>query len=162
MITIQKLDEWGACAREDGERYSDANLKRLFRGRESLTPLEVERMRSVLVEDRIWVLLRPEVLGDRFQPVVYAIADRAVRRHCLTCNIPAVEEWAVNWLSGENRSYGAAAWAAEAAWAATSAAARAARNAAREASAAAREASAASAAERRAQLAIIRKALREG
>ena len=186
-ITTKLLDEWGACDRAEGERYSNANLKRLFRGRKSLTPLEVSRLRSVSAEDRIWVLLRPEVLGERFMPVVNAIADRAVRRHCLKCGIPAVEQWAKVWLSGEDRSYAAtasAAWAASAAsaaWAASAArAARAARaawaaEAALEAADAADAADAAAAAavaaaaldaatlatERRAQLAAIRKALAE-
>jgi len=114
-ITIKDLDRWGACSRGDGNNYSDERLKKLLRGRESVTPLEVLRMRSVPVQDRIWALLRPDVLGAEFLPVVSAIADRAVRRYCLKCGVAEVEQWAAMWLSGENRSGAAAngaAWAA--------------------------------------------------
>ena len=123
-ITIKDLDRWGACSRGDGNNYSDERLKKLLRGRESVTPLEVLRMRSVPVQDRIWALLRPDVLGAEFLPVVSAIADRAVRRYCLKCGVAEVEQWAAMWLSGENRSGAAANGAA---WAAADAAARTAR-----------------------------------
>ena len=112
LITIKDLDKWGACSRGDGERYSADRLHNLLRGRKGWTPLEVSRMRSVPVEDRIWVLLRPEVLGrDGLLRVVDAIADRAVRRHALHCGVAGVEAWAYRWLSGDDRSE-VAAWAA--------------------------------------------------
>ena len=137
-ITIEDLDRWGACCREDGEDYCNARLKRLARGRKGLTGLEVSRMRSIPYEDRIWALLRREVLGDALEGVVETIVARAVRRHALSC--PATSEWARRWLSGEDRSEAAAraeAWAA----------ARA-------------EANAARAEERQWQLGVIRRALR--
>jgi hypothetical protein len=115
--------------------------------------MEVSRMRSVPTEDRVWVLLRPEVLGKRgLCRVVGAIADRAVR-----------------WLSGDDRTESAAleaaaraavwAWSAEeAAWAWSAAASVA--KAARAAEAAwARAAASASVDECRWQLARIRKEL---
>ena len=134
-ITIEDLDRWGACCREDGEDYCDARLKRLARGRKGLTGLEVSRIRSIPYEDRIWVLLRREVLGDALEGVVETIVARAVRRHALLC--PATSEWARRWLSGEDRSESAArsAWAEAAVWSAR-------------------------AAERQWQLGVIRRALR--
>ena len=111
LITIKDLDKWGSCSRGDGERYSDDRLHKLLRGRKGWTPADVSRMRSVPSEDRIWVLLRPEVLGrDGLLRVVDAIADRAVRRHALHCGVGSVEAWARRWLSGEDRTE-AAAWA---------------------------------------------------
>ena len=173
-ITIEDLDRWGACCREDGEDYCNARLKRLARGRKGLTGLEVSRMRSIPYEDRIWALLRREVLGDALEGVVETIVARAVRRHALSC--PATSEWARRWLSGEDRSEAEAraAWATEAspaAWPAR-AAARAAAWPARAAEAAAwaaeavawaaarAEANAARAEERQWQLGVIRRALR--
>ena len=63
-ITIKKLDEWEACDREDGERYSDANLKRLFKGKKSLTLREVLRKR-IPDKDKIWIATRPGVLTKK-------------------------------------------------------------------------------------------------
>jgi hypothetical protein len=181
-ITIEDLDRWGACCREDEEDYCDARLKRLARGRKGLTGLEVSRMRSIPYEDRIWVLLRREVLGDALKGVVETIVARAVRRHALPCS--TTREWARRWLSGEDRSE-EAAWAAaraaaakeEAAWAAARAAAAraaawaawatakqaalaAAARAAARAEARAEARAAAWAAERQWQLGVIRRALR--
>ena len=164
-ITLTDLRKWGAC-------YSDEQLTKMAGGRDSWTPLQIARMRSVCVEDRIWVLLRSEVLGAEFMPVLYEIVDRAVRKHCLECGVPEVEAWAKCWLSGEDRSK-ASANAAYAAWAARdaadaaadadAAAARAAYAAARAASCAAAadaaDAAAAAADERKAQLRIIKRAL---
>jgi len=71
----------------------------------------------------VWQLTRePDVwlrVHDAVIPLVTAMADRAVERHCLRCGVPAVEQWAARWLDGTDRSQ-AAAWAeaAAAAWAA--------------------------------------------
>lgn len=176
QITKSDLDRWGACYREDGERYDDEYLDRTL----PKTPMEISRMRSIPTEDRIWVLLRPEVLGEHFKPVVYDIVDYQVREQCLHCGIPAVEAWADRWLSGEDRtesSVWAAAWAAWgaarsteaalwsvwAAWSATRSAADAvwAAEAAAMAAEAAADADAASDAERQRQLRIIIKHLKQ-
>jgi hypothetical protein len=124
-ITPKDLDLWEACGRYDD--YSDERLMRLA-GKLEWTPLEISRMAWVPCKDRLWVLLRVDVLGDDlYQEAWIAYVDRAVRRHALgSC----IDEWARRWLSGENRSESAAdaADAADAAWAARDArAARAAR-----------------------------------
>jgi hypothetical protein len=61
IITIKDIDNWGACCREDDERYNDTRLKKLLRGRKGLTVDEVLRMR-IPPEDRLWVVLREELI----------------------------------------------------------------------------------------------------
>lgn len=125
LITIADLDRWGACGRD--HRYSDRRLKRLLRGRPGWTPMDVARSRSVPYKDRVWVLLREEVLGKAgLRRVVEMIVTRTVRTHALHCGIAEVEQWAWNWLSGEDRSLLAAEAAAEVSFAAEAAAAAAA------------------------------------
>jgi hypothetical protein len=115
-ITLELLDKLGACCRDDGKMYSDERLRRLWPGRESITPLELASDRRIPCADRVWVLVWvcPE-LAARF---ANDVADRAVRRHCLGT---VIDEWARRWLSGEDRSLKAAALAADAAWAASAA-----------------------------------------
>ena len=131
-ITLNKLMSWGPC-----KGYTEEKILEITKGRKSLTPLEVAKL-TMSAEDRILVLLRPEVLGEKnFVEVVNKIADRAVKKYCLECEIEEVEIWAKKWLSGEDRDYAtakAAALAAEAAvwalWATAKAAACAAKAAA--------------------------------
>jgi hypothetical protein len=149
--------------------YSRAEVEAVFNGRESLTLAEILTA-DIPPEDRIWVLTRPGVMTpEQVKTFCDKTADRAVRNYCLNSGIKAVEEWAAKWLSGEDRTAGAAYWAANsAAMAANSAAysaARAAYWAAKAADSAAREAaywaadsaaySAAMAAEREAQVADL-------
>ena len=115
-ITLNNLMSWGHC-----EEYTKEKILEITKGRKCFTPLEVSKLR-IPVEDRIRVLLRLNVLGGKnFIEVVNKIADRAVRKYCLECEIEEVEIWAKKWLSGEDRDYAtakAAALAAEAAvWA---------------------------------------------
>jgi hypothetical protein len=169
-ITLEDLDRWGACERKDGQKHSDAALRLLFPAG-AATPLQVVQCRKLPKEDRIWVLLRAEVLGAQLPAVVKAIVDPCVKKHCLKCGVPAVESWARGWLSGTDRHSRAAgeAWAeaGEAvAWVAAAWAAAARAAAARAASAVASAAWAAggdraAAAERQRQLAIIKQALKE-
>jgi hypothetical protein len=116
LITIKDLDAWKACCRGPGKLYSDQRLKRLLRGREGWTPLEISRMRSVSLEDRLWVLLRLNVLGIDLSRVCFAFASRAVRRHALHCRVDEIERWARRWLNAENRSQESAEWAKAKAW----------------------------------------------
>ena len=63
------------------------------------------------------------------QRAVSVIVTRAVKGHALHCQIPDVEEWAVKWLNGEDRTEASAAStqaAAGAAWALAAGTARAA------------------------------------
>lgn len=122
-ITIEDLDEWDACDRGDGERYSNEALAKLLDGRPGWTLLEMADEERVLVKDRVWVLLRPEVLGEALPGVVETIVERAVRRHALHCSVLDVERWARRWLNGEDRTRAAAksAATAKAAWVVTAA-----------------------------------------
>lgn len=121
-ITTETLDKWGACCRAPGEKYDDDHLRARGWPDEGLTPLELSLQRWIPVEDRIWGLLRPEVLGEDLQQVLYNIVDPWVKSQCLHCGITEVEVWAGRWLSGEDRTEAAAWAAAEAAWAAAKAA----------------------------------------
>jgi len=154
-VTIKKLDKWGACRRKDGERYSDENLKRLFAGKRSLSPMEALAKR-IPVEDKIW--LGPWMMTEKqTRAWLDLIVTRAVKNHALHCGIAEVETWAVKWLAGEDRSEqaGRAAWAA-------SAAAEAAEAAARAAAWAWAAAEAAQATERKRQIRDLRKILKGG
>jgi len=115
LITIADLDRWGACGRDD--QYDDETLARWLKGREGLTPLEVASLRQVPAVDRLWVLLRVEVLGEElYREAEYAYADRAVRKYALPH--PATREWAKRWLSPERTTLddvAEATWAARAA-----------------------------------------------
>jgi len=117
-ITVETLLSWNPCYSSDGEKYCEAELvKKLGDGK---TPIEVSRMWSIPANDRIWVLLRPEVLGeDNLKSVLDEIVDYHVERSCLDCGIPEVEKWAKGWLGGEDRTEESAylaKWAARAAY----------------------------------------------
>lgn len=99
IITIKKIEDWGKSCLEPGNRYSYSRLNQLLRGRKGLTPLEVSWMQSVPYPDRLWVLLRHEILKRHFLDVVVMIAERSVRRYALRCGYPLIEEWAVKWLN---------------------------------------------------------------
>lgn len=70
-ITPAHLRAWDA-------RYSDEAIAAIYGGRESLTPLEILSL-DIPAEDRLWVVLRSEVLGVRdLRLVVCGIAERAI------------------------------------------------------------------------------------
>ena len=154
-ITADQIISWRPCP-----RYPDDRVRQLGPAI-GLTPLEIAALPIPRV-DRLWVLLRPEVLGKRgLRVAIDRIATRAVTNHALHCGVPGVEQWAQRWLDGTDRTEAAAMAAAEAAaraaeaaaWAAAWAAAAAAREtarAARETAEAAREAAARAAAMARA------------
>jgi hypothetical protein len=169
LITPKHLDKWGACDRDDGEPYDDATIARWLKGRRGLTPLEVANLKQVPPMDRLWVLLREDVLGaELHREAGHAFADRVVRKHAL--KHPSTREWAKRWLSPDRTTWLEAANAASAAtnaaatWAVTSAA-RDARNdcatVAHAAWAAAWAAGATGSPERKWQLAWLRRRLRE-
>ena len=178
-ITIADLDRWGACDRGDGEKYSDANLKKLMKGKSSIDIIDVLYLR-ILPEDILWVVLREELLPKGvLRELAHKFAKRAVRKHCLKCGIAEVEQLAKEYLKSGNvadaaaaatdAARDAAAWAARAAaraarvavWYVTrDAALGAAADAADAAWAVTRDARAA-AAERKWQVAQVRKILKE-
>lgn len=99
LITISDLYRWSINI-----RYDDVRLKRLLRGRPGWTPLEFVDEEDILPEDRVWVLLRSEVLGKALSDVGGAIVERAVRHNALTCGISSVEDWAERWLNGDDEA----------------------------------------------------------
>lgn len=154
-ITVKDLDEWEACHRGDGERYSDANLKKLIKGKTSISIIEVLNLR-IPPEDKLWVVLRPEIIPEKIlYKLGYIFAKRVVKKYCLKCGIAKVEVWAREYLELDvdklykdrdaardaARAARDAAWAAardavrDAAWAAWAAAWAAAWDAARDAAA---------------------------
>ena len=118
VITIKRLLGWSPCDGCD----TKSKLLQVSGGKASMTPQEVAEL-NIPAEDKVWVLLRPEVLGNRnYKKVMFTIADRAVTLCCLDCGIDKVETWAKNWLNGSNRSSDAAYCAARAAYHAANAA----------------------------------------
>ena len=56
-ITREQLRQWGAC-------YDDKRISELV-PKSGLTPLEIAALENVPVEDRMWVLLRKDVIPAR-------------------------------------------------------------------------------------------------
>jgi len=97
-----------------------------------LTPLEFADRDDIPVDDRIAVLLRPEVLGKGLQKVLTQIVDEAIRSAIGRSGVPLWESWAQAWLAGDTSmhdvffkrvadaatdSAASHVWAARAAWA---------------------------------------------
>ena len=59
-ITIKRLKSWRPC----GSYMRDKRLLKLTGGRKSLTPLQIAAL-DITVEDRLWVLLRPEIIPEK-------------------------------------------------------------------------------------------------
>ena len=100
-ITIKKALSWNPCS----IKYdTEEKLLKVTKGKTSLTPLEVSKLK-IPYKDRIWILLRREILGENnYREISFKIADRAVKKHCLKCGIQEVEQWAKKWISGKDRS----------------------------------------------------------
>ena len=115
-LTLSDIMALRPCA-----AYPESRVRELWGDRESLSLIEILRL-DIPAEDRLWVLTRDGVCDrDVLRRWAGAIADRAVRTHCLTCGVPAVESWARGWLDGTARTYAAADAAYAAAYAATDA-----------------------------------------
>ncbi len=65
---------------------------------------------------QLWYgITEEEELADvlpRLRPAIDTIVDRAVRKHCLSCGVAAVESWTEVYLSGNDRSEASASKAA--------------------------------------------------
>lgn len=68
MITIEWLQSLPCC-------YSTERLVKLFKGRESLTPLEVLKL-PIPVDDKLWVVARHEFIPEH---MLHFLACRFVR-----------------------------------------------------------------------------------
>ena len=110
LITADQIIFWLPCP-----GYPNYRVHQLVPG-PGLTPLEIAAL-LIPPEDRVWVLLRPEVLGEHgFQVALDRIVTRVVTNHALHCGVPEVELWAQRWLDGTDRTGAAACSAASAAW----------------------------------------------
>ena len=112
LITADQIISWRPCP-----SYPDDRVHQLGPAI-GLTPLEIAAL-DIPHADRVWVLLRPEVLGERgLQTAPDRIVTRAVTNHALHCGVPVVEGWAQRWLDGTDRTEAEADVARAAAWAA--------------------------------------------
>ena len=137
-ITLKEVLSWKPCITEQ-------QILEITKGKKRLSLFEVCNLK-ISHGDRIWVLLRSEILGKKiYREIVFKIADQTVKKYCLKCGIRGVEKWAKNWLSEKNKSRAAAYTAA--AYTAVANAAYAAANAAY--------------AERKWQLNLIKKYIKE-
>ena len=92
--------------------YTEARVRRLFKGRQRLNWEAVLRLK-IPSRDKVWLISR------LYTPAwTERIVTRAVANHALKCGVSAVEKWAARWLAGEDRTVEAAGAAAEAAEAA--------------------------------------------
>jgi hypothetical protein len=124
-LTVAEIMALNPCG-----AYPEDRVRELWRDRDALTLVEILCL-DIPPEDRIWVLTRYGVLPDDvLRRFAHMTADRAVRNHCLTCGVAAVETWARGWLDGTDRTSAAAYAARAAAYAAYAAAYVAARAAA--------------------------------
>ena len=98
LITADQIISWRPCP-----DYPDGRVRQLVPG-QGLTPLEIAAL-EIPHADRVWVLLRPEVLGEQgLQVALDRIAVRTVTNHALHCRVPVVEGWAQRWLDGTDRT----------------------------------------------------------
>jgi len=102
--------------------YSRAKVEELYAGRDSVSIIDIFDS-EIPAGDKVWMLCRPGVFeGDGRQRWLDGIVTRAVTNYALHCGVKKVEDWAVRWLDGSDRSYAAACAATGAAWAAWDAA----------------------------------------
>ena len=102
------------------EAYDEDRVRQLWGRRRALTLPQILRLK-ISAEDRLWAAWRL-LTTEQSQRAIELIVTRAVLSHAVACGVAKVEEWAINWLSGEDRSrasaYAAAVAYADAAYAA--------------------------------------------
>ena len=104
--TIDEMRAENPCA-----KYGRARIADLWAGRHSLTLADILDL-DIPAGERVWVACRPGALAHEMRRRwLDGIATRAVTTHARHCGVPAVEQWAVQWLDGTDRT----AWAVEAA-----------------------------------------------
>jgi hypothetical protein len=93
-----------------GPCYTEQQVRNGFGDCKTLTPREMLMLSRVPVKDRLWLAWRVLTTEER-REALDRIITRAVRR----CALPyeATSSWAERWLSGADRSRGAAKAAAE-------------------------------------------------
>lgn len=91
--------------------YSREKVAALWGRRKALT---IPQMLALPISsaDRLWEAWRL-LTNEQAQNALELIVGRAVMTHAVACGVPKTEAWALDWLSGEDRSR-AAAYAADA------------------------------------------------
>ena len=74
-ITLTDIESWGPC-------YSQEKVEALWpEGRVSVTPLEIADATHLTVEDRLWLLLRPQVMPhSTLADLVGELGERSLLR----------------------------------------------------------------------------------
>ena len=108
LITVDDILGWNPCP-----RYTRKRLERLVG--DGVTLMEILRS-HIETKNKIWIATRPGVLSSRTRERWLEImCERAIRRVLGKSGIPEWEIWAEQWISGKDRSAGAAAGAARSA-----------------------------------------------
>ena len=115
LITVDDILGWNPCP-----RYTRKRLERLVG--DGVTLMEILRS-HIETKNKIWIATRPGVLSSRTRERWLEImCERAIRRVLGKSGIPEWEIWAEQWISGTDRSAGAASNAARSAASAANAA----------------------------------------
>ena len=108
LITVDDILGWNPCP-----RYTRKRLERLVG--DGVTLMEILRS-HIETKNKIWIATRPGVLSSRTRERWLEImCERAIRRVLGKSGIPEWEIWAEQWISGTDRSAGAASNAARSA-----------------------------------------------
>ena len=115
LITVDDILGWNPCP-----RYTRKRLERLVG--DGVTLMEILRS-HIETKNKIWIATRPGVLSSRTRERWLEImCERAIRRVLGKSGIPTWEIWSEQWLTGKDRSAGAASNAARSAASAANAA----------------------------------------
>ena len=128
-ITYEQFISWNPCWL--GDKQKEERLEQYAKIREHWTALDILRLEDVETEDKLWVVLRPELIDE---PILHEFACRCAERALSKVDRPDPRSIAAigakrAWVRGEidNAALDAALAAArDAAWDAAQAAARAA------------------------------------
>ncbi len=148
VITSARITSWSPCG-----GWTDERIRAVFRehGKRSATPLEIAKCSEIPAIDRLWLLLRPEILPERVLRLFACwCADRALKQEQTNGREPDKRSWEAvrvarrfaadhatrDELSAAESSARSAARSAESAWSAWSATWSAAMSAARSAASA--------------------------
>jgi hypothetical protein len=121
-LTPKQIVALGPCRGYDLKQVTE-----LFNNKESVTYLEILDTDKIPLGDIIWVFCQLTVLKYEIREQwLEVIVTRAVTNHALHYGVDNVEQWAKNWLNGNDRTAKAASSIYSAAYAAASDAIRAA------------------------------------
>ena len=89
-ITVARVMSWKPCPGWPRER-----VEAIFVGRSSMTPIEFTELEDVPAKDRLWLVLREEVIPAReLRLIACWSAERALRRERAAGREPDARSWA--------------------------------------------------------------------